>query len=111
MMENNNITITYKKKTLTYLKSPVNIKFKKENPYKITNEITRYRGGFPVSEIPGTNRKEQLDFLIKILNLNPDGNNIGHVFYNDNSWMAVHFNNKKELYKCVEEINSKHKIQ
>ena len=87
----------------------INKTITKENPYNITHNTTNLRGGFLSAKIPGNNRKEQIDYITKILRLNPDNDLIYPVFHEGNSWITVHFNNSTELNKCIDDINNQYK--
>jgi hypothetical protein len=75
------------------------------NPYNITEEITPYQGGFLTSEIPGKNRKDQLDYISKILKIPSDSNLITHIFYEGSSWISIFFTDPNKLRKCLNSIN------
>ena len=82
--------------------------YKKEkyrNQYNIVNKTTAYKGGFSTIDIPGNNRKEQFNYIANVLKLDPNNNTISHTFLKGKSWLEVHFNNQKELEKCISEIN------
>ena len=82
---------------------------KTQNKYKITDKKTIYKGGVLTKNIPGDNRKEKIDFLAKILDLDPNDNPIFILKYKDNDWMTTHFNELADLNKCIKEINNKYK--
>ena len=80
----------------------------KENQYRISNGKTKFKGGFLASTIPGKNRKEQLDYIIKILILDKNNECIYPVFHKGNSWIIIYFDSSNDLEYCIEDINTKY---
>ena len=82
---------------------------KKRNQYNITDNQTIYKGGFLMANIPGDDRKSQIDYITAILDLDSDNDFISHSFHNGNSWLIVHFESPEDLDKCIIDINNKYK--
>lgn len=89
----------------------IRIKTKKreeENPCKITNNKTNYKGGFSTKDIPGKNRKEKIDYIMEILELDYNNNYLYPSFHKNKSWIIVYFNNSNDLDTCINVINRKY---
>jgi len=85
------------------------ISYKLNNPYNISEKSTIYQGGFLAAKIPGENRKEQLDFISRLLDIPNNNNLITPIFHEGNSWIAMSFSNQEELDNCIITINNQNK--
>ena len=62
-----------------------------------------------MANIPEDDRKNQIDYITVILDLDPDNDFILHSFHNGNSWLIVYFESPEDLDKCINNINNKYK--
>ena len=77
-----------------------------DNPYNISKTITKYQGGFLAANLPGNNRKDQLDYTANILRIPLINDLITPIFHEGNIWIVAYFLSQKELNGCIDKINS-----
>ena len=76
------------------------------NPYEICQKTTKFRGGFLAANIPGENRKEQLDYVAAVLQIPAANSLITPIFHQSNSWIIAHFPSQEKLNKCINKVKS-----
>ena len=76
------------------------------NPYEICQKTTKFRGGFLAANIPGENRKEQLDYVAAVLQIPSANSLIMSIFHQSNSWIIAHFPSQEKLNKCIDKVKS-----
>jgi len=77
-----------------------------DNPYNISKLITKYQGGFLAANLPGNNRKDQLDYTANILRIPLINDLITPILHEGNTWIVAYFLSQKELNDCIDKINN-----
>lgn len=79
------------------------------NKFNITNSKTRFKAGIPIKNIPGANRREKINSISEMLDLDPNDDLFSHTTYKNENWITIYFKNSDDLNHCIKETSGENK--